>query len=73
MSAELKARLFKFAQEAGFSNMGVCRTSDVPQIAERLKTYVEKGRHGDMQWMAERMNWRGNPQDLWPKARSVIM
>ena len=53
--------------------MGVCRTSDVPQIAERLKTYVEKGRHGDMQWMAERMNWRGNPQDLWPKARSVIM
>lgn len=53
--------------------MGVCRTSDVPQIAERLKTYVEKGRHGDMQWMAERMNWRGNPQDLWPQARSVIM
>ncbi len=53
--------------------MGVCRTSDVPQIADRLKTYVEKGRHGDMQWMAERMNWRGNPQDLWPQARSVIM
>lgn len=53
--------------------MGVCRTSDVPQIADRLKTYVEKGRHGDMRWMAERMNWRGNPQDLWPQARSVIM
>jgi len=53
--------------------MGVCRTSDVPQIAERLKTYVEKGRHGDMQWMAERMNWRGSPQDLWPQAKSVIM
>lgn len=53
--------------------MGICRTSDVPQIAERLKTYVEKGRHGEMQWMAERMNWRGNPQDLWPQAKSVIM
>lgn len=53
--------------------MGVCRTTDVPQIAERLKTYVEKGRHGDMQWMAERMNWRGSPQNLWPQARSVIM
>ncbi len=73
MSAELKTRLFDFAQEAGFSNMGVCRTTDVPQIAKRLKTYVEKGRHGDMQWMAERMNWRGSPQDLWPQARSVIM
>ncbi|MCF6316246.1 MAG: tRNA epoxyqueuosine(34) reductase QueG [Marinosulfonomonas sp.] len=53
--------------------MGVCRTSDVPQIAARLKTYVEKGRHGQMGWMAERMNWRGSPQDLWPEAKSVIM
>ena len=53
--------------------MGVCRTSDVPEIAERLKTYVEKGHHGKMRWMAERMNWRGSPQDLWPQARSVIM
>ena len=73
MTADLKARLFEFAHAEGFSNMGVCRTSDVPQIAERLKTYVEKGRHGQMGWMAERMNWRGSPQDLWPQAKSVIM
>ncbi len=26
-----------------------------------------------MGWMAERMNWRGNPVSLWPEARSVIM
>lgn len=26
-----------------------------------------------MGWMAERMHWRGNPADLWPEARSVIM
>ena len=73
MSAELKAQLFDFAREAGFTNMGVCRTTDVPQIAERLKTYVDAGHHGKMKWMAERMNWRGSPQDLWPEARSVIM
>jgi len=73
LNAELKARLSEFALNEGFSNMGVCRTSDVPQIAERLKTYVDKGRHGKMQWMAERMNWRGSPQDLWPQAKSVIM
>ncbi|MCK4712155.1 MAG: DUF1730 domain-containing protein, partial [Marinosulfonomonas sp.] len=53
--------------------MGVCRPTDVPQIAERLKTYVDAGRHGQMGWMAERMNWRGNPAALWPEARSVIM
>jgi len=73
LTADLKARLFEFAHAEGFSNMGVCRTSDVPQIAARLKTYVEKGHHGQMGWMAERMNWRGSPQDLWPEAKSVIM
>lgn len=26
-----------------------------------------------MRWMAERMEWRGNPVALWPAARSVIM
>jgi len=26
-----------------------------------------------MGWMAERMNWRGDPAELWPEARSVIM
>ncbi len=73
MTAELKARLKDYAIEAGFSNMGVCRPTDVPQIAERLKTYVEEGRHGTMKWMAERMHWRGDPQELWPECRSVIM
>ena len=26
-----------------------------------------------MSWMADRMAWRGNPADLWPDAKSVIM
>ena len=26
-----------------------------------------------MGWMAERLNWRGDPAALWPEARSVIM
>ena len=51
----------------------MCRPDAVPQIADRLATYVDKGRHGDMGWMAERMNWRGNPAALWPQARTVIM
>ena len=73
MTAGLKARLSEFALEEGFSKIGICRPTDVPQIAERLKTYVKEGRHGQMGWMAERMNWRGDPAELWPEARSVIM
>lgn len=53
--------------------MGVCRPNSVPELAARLATFVEDGAHGQMGWMAERMNWRGAPDALWPEAKSVIM
>ena len=45
----------------------------MPELAPRLAAFVGQGRHGQMGWMAERMHWRGNPDHLWPEARSVIM
>lgn len=69
----VKDALVDYAIEAGFSKVGVCRPDAVPQIADRLDTFVKEGRHGQMAWMAERMHWRGNPQALWPEAKSVIM
>lgn len=53
--------------------MGVCRPDSIPEIAERLASFVKEGRHGQMGWMAERMNWRGAPDALWPEAKSVVM
>lgn len=53
--------------------MGVCRPDAIPEAKERLARFVAEGRHGQMGWMAERMNWRGDPAALWPEARSVIM
>jgi epoxyqueuosine reductase len=35
--------------------------------------FLAAGRHGQMGWMADREDWRGNPAALWPEARSVIM
>jgi len=61
------------SEEFGFSKMGVCRPIDIPHAKSRLATFVEEGHHGQMGWMAERMNWRGDPSALWPEARSVIM
>jgi len=69
----LKARLADFARAAGFSAIGVCRPDAVPQAAGRLAEFVAAGRHGQMGWMAERMEWRGSPAALWPAARSVVM
>ena len=69
----LKARLWDVAQDAGFAKMGVCKPDAAPETAQRLSAFVEAGYHGQMNWMAERMNWRGSPQDLWPECQSVIM
>ncbi|TCO69923.1 tRNA epoxyqueuosine(34) reductase QueG [Rhodovulum euryhalinum] len=73
MSAALKDRLAARARDEGFAAMGVCRPDAIPEAAGRLAEFVALGRHGQMGWMAERMDWRGNPAALWPAARSVIM
>ncbi|SFS19515.1 tRNA epoxyqueuosine(34) reductase QueG [Yoonia litorea] len=69
----LKDRLQEEALAAGFAAMGVCRPDAVPELPARLQAFVGAGMHGQMGWMAERMNWRANPAALWPEARSVIM
>lgn len=73
MTAEVKAAIIDKALEEGFARAGVCRPDAVPEIADRLAKFVAEGKHGDMGWMGERMQWRGNPAALWPEARSVIM
>ena len=70
---ELKERLRAEARAAGFAAMGICRPDAIPHAAGRLAAFVGEGRHGQMGWMAERMEWRGDPAALWPAARSVVM
>ncbi|WP_107846352.1 tRNA epoxyqueuosine(34) reductase QueG [Litoreibacter ponti] len=69
----MKDRLRDVALAEGFSKMGVCRPDAIPLAGDRLKRFIDEGRHGEMSWMAERMAWRGDPQALWPEARSIIM
>lgn len=69
----LKARLVAQAIHEGFDLARVCRPGDVPEVPARLAAFLGKGYHGQMQWLAERSHWRGDPAALWPDARSVIM
>lgn len=73
MSAELKARLVAYAAEIGFDLCRICRPDSVPQVPEGLAGFLEKGHHGQMGWLNERVHWRSDPAALWPQARSVIM
>ncbi|MHC0052118.1 tRNA epoxyqueuosine(34) reductase QueG [Actibacterium sp. D379-3] len=69
----MKARLVAQARAEGFAACGICAPGAIPQAAARLEAFVAGGRHGQMGWMEERMGWRGDPEALWPAARSVIM
>ncbi|WP_281967128.1 tRNA epoxyqueuosine(34) reductase QueG [Roseovarius nanhaiticus] len=70
---DIKSRLIAHAQAEGFDLARICRPSDVPQVPARLSEFLDKGRHGQMGWLAERSHWRADPTALWPEARSVIM
>jgi epoxyqueuosine reductase len=69
----LKARLVDKAQDLGFVACRLCRPDAIPQVKGRLRTFLERGYHGQMGWLAERAAWRSDPGALWPEARTIIM
>jgi epoxyqueuosine reductase len=69
----LKAALAAVARAQGFDAIGVARPDSIPQARERLRAFVDAGAHGDMTWMAEKAERRGNPRALWPDVRSIVM
>ncbi|THD73748.1 tRNA epoxyqueuosine(34) reductase QueG [Thalassobius vesicularis] len=69
----MKARLIQQALAEGFDACRICAPDAIPQVPGRLAAFLEAGRHGQMRWMEERVAWRGDPQALWPEAKSVIV
>jgi epoxyqueuosine reductase len=51
----------------------VTRPDAIPEAPKRLAQFLAEGLHGDMDWMQTTAERRGDPQVLWPQARSVIM
>ncbi len=60
-------------KQEGFVAFGIAPAQLSPKVGERLKTWVADGCHGEMLWMADRMDQRSHPQNLWPQVQSVIM
>lgn len=70
---QLKEKLKVQALEEGFDDLRICRPCDVPDVPSDLEAFLQKGYHGQMHWLEERRSWRGDPSQLWPEAKSVIM
>ena len=68
----LEALIKAKAAEIGFADCGIARADAAPKTAERLRQWLEEGRHGSMIWMEERAHHRERPAGLWPEVRSVI-
>jgi len=57
----------------GFDAVGFARADLAPEARARLLAFLDQGLHGDMGWMADRVEQRANPRVLWPAAVSVIV
>jgi epoxyqueuosine reductase len=68
-----KQNLVDDLKREGFGDVRVARADSIPQAPKRLHAFLEAGRHGTMDWMAETEARRGDPRILWPQARSVVL
>jgi len=67
--AELRAR----ALSLGFDAFGVARADARPDLPAKLAIAIERGWHGDMEWIPDTAERRSSPTGLWENARSVVM
>ncbi len=56
----------------GFDAIGFAPASLRDEARMRLRDFLAAGSYGDMGWLAEREAQRGDPQALWPAAKTVI-
>ena len=72
-SSAIKSAIRAQALAAGFDAVGFAPASLAPEARQRLAEFLAAGRHGDMGWMVEKADRRGDPQVLWPDARSILV
>ncbi|HKG84293.1 MAG TPA: tRNA epoxyqueuosine(34) reductase QueG [Beijerinckiaceae bacterium] len=69
----MKEVLAARAEALGFAVMRVARPDAMPDAPDRLRTWLDEGHHGSMDWMAAAPERRANPRALWHEVRSVVV
>jgi epoxyqueuosine reductase len=73
MPTSISEKIRERALTEGFSVVRFTSADAPPDNGARLGEFLSAGHHGEMDWMAERREWRAAPQAMWPAARSVIV
>ena len=63
----------KKAAEVGFQKVGIVPAEALISEGARLNTWLDRGFHGEMAWLAREPEKRSSPKLLYPEARSVIV
>ena len=69
--AALKGDIVRWGRELGFQQLGVSDT-DLAEAESRLRTWLNAGRHGTMEYMQRHGTRRSRPADLVPGTVRVI-
>ncbi|HEY3911437.1 MAG TPA: tRNA epoxyqueuosine(34) reductase QueG [Stellaceae bacterium] len=61
------------ALAAGFDAVGFAAAHLDAEARTSLHEFIARGYHGDMGWLAGTAERRGDPQALWPEARTIVV
>ena len=73
MPTSISERLRAKATQEGFSGIRITSADAAPEQAERLRSFIGRNYHGDMEWLATTAERRAAPKALWPEAQSAIV
>ena len=71
--AAIKQAIRDEALALGFDAVGFAAPELAAAASERLAEFLAQDRHGDMGWLAERIQSRASPKALWPEVKCVAV
>ena len=72
MSESLENCIKAKSHDLGFQKVGITRAVSTSEKKEKLETWLSRGHHGTMSWLAERKHERGDIFSYFPDVKSVI-
>lgn len=69
LSRKIKER----ARTEGFDKVGIVRAEALEPERERLREWLDRGYHGEMQWMAREPDKRTDPREVLPQTQSIVV